>query len=93
LIQVSANPDQGAQVYSRKAQEDAMSATLPTAECSHCKIRLAAPEWSERADGATVHIWHCPVCGREFETRDEADPRALTDAEAIRDQFANLLVA
>ena len=65
-----------------------------SANCTRCGIHLTAPEWSERIGGAeTVHIWHCPWCGNEFETVDDSVTQTVSDEESIRDQFANLLVA
>jgi ribosomal protein L37AE/L43A len=55
---------------------------------------LIFPEWSESVgERQAVHIWHCPVCGREFETTDNAIEQTLSDAELIEEFLPNLLVA
>lgn len=65
-----------------------------SAHCDRCKTPLIVPEWSEPVGvDKTVHIWHCPVCGHEFETFDHATSGSMSDEEVITDFFPNLLVA
>ena len=62
--------------------------------CPQCKIPLIEPEWSERVNGQrAVHIWHCPMCGNEFETIDDNVGKELSDDELVDEFFPNLLVA
>ncbi len=65
-----------------------------SAECERCRIPLIAPAWSEIVDAnETIHIWRCPICGREFETSENKVVRTMSDDEIIEDFFPNLLVA
>ena len=72
----------------------AMAPVRVSAQCERCMTPLIAPEWSEAIDtNQTVHIWHCPACGHEFETFDRAGCGSMSDEEVIADFFPNLLVA
>ena len=55
---------------------------------------LISPVWSEHtAAQETVTIWHCAICGHEFETSEQcAEPR-LSEADLVRTFFPSLLVA
>jgi uncharacterized Zn finger protein (UPF0148 family) len=65
-----------------------------SAQCDRCKIPLIAPEWSEVVSAnETVHIWRCPICGKEFETVDTKTNQTMSDDELIEDFFPTLLVA
>ena len=65
-----------------------------SAECSRCKTHLIAPEWSEYVSKQeTVHIWHCPICGNEFETVDNSIVPTLSDDELVEEFLPVLLVA
>jgi hypothetical protein len=64
------------------------------AACSHCGLPLVSPEWSEPVgENQTVHMWHCVMCGNDFETVDNNPDRELTDQQVVEDLFPNLLVA
>jgi hypothetical protein len=63
-------------------------------KCVRCGGTLTGPEWSENVgDGGCVHIWHCPDCSLEFETRDTAVDKTESDAELADEFLPNLLVA
>ncbi len=65
-----------------------------SAECERCKTPLIAPAWSEIVDAnEAIHIWHCPICGHEFETTENKVVQTMSDDEVIEDFFPNLLVA
>ena len=65
-----------------------------SAECTRCGGILIFPEWSETvAARETVNIWHCPICGNEFETTDKGVEKAPSDAELVQEFLPNLLVA
>ena len=54
---------------------------------------LIVPESSEYvADRPTVHIWHCPICGIDFETID-ASVETMPDDKLVDDLLTSLLVA
>ena len=61
--------------------------------CTQCGTSLILPEWSESANGQTTHIWHCLVCGHEFETKDNIVEKTPTSAELVEEFLPNLLVA
>ena len=64
------------------------------AECPRCRSALLCPEWSECVGPeSVVNIWHCSVCGNEFETTDKGVASTLSHAELVRAFFPNLLVA
>jgi RNase P subunit RPR2 len=63
--------------------------------CTQCGAVLIfpEPEWSENVEGQkTIYIWHCLVCGNEFETKDEAAQEQPSDAELVQEFFPSLLV-
>jgi len=63
-------------------------------KCPRCELSLISPEWSENvSDERTMHIWHCPMCGNEFETVDSATAKTISDDETVGDFFSSLLVA
>jgi len=63
-------------------------------ECQHCGAVLISPEWWESAGPQnTVAIWHCAICGNEFETIEEGADKRASDAELVRAFFPSLLVA
>ena len=65
-----------------------------SAKCVQCGTALIFPEWSESvSDRQTINIWHCPVCGHEFETTDNVVEPTPSDAELIEEFLPNLLVA
>ena len=65
-----------------------------SAKCVQCKTTLLFADWSESVgDGKTVHIWHCPMCGHEFETVDSVAEETLSEAELVEEFLPNLLVA
>jgi predicted RNA-binding Zn-ribbon protein involved in translation (DUF1610 family) len=50
-----------------------MASLRHSAKCSSCGIKLISPKWSESVSAhETIHIWHCPICGNEFETIDDS---------------------
>ena len=62
--------------------------------CPECKIPLLAPVWSECVNShKAVHIWHCPLCGNEFETTDNNVGKILSHDELVDEFFPSLLVA
>ncbi len=70
-----------------------VSLLAPTT-CARCKAFLFIPEWSETVNtNETIQIWHCPICGHEFETVGTNASQAMSDDEVIEDFFPNLLVA
>jgi len=73
-------------------------ATLATprhsTRCGQCGTTLIFPEWSESTeDQETTCIWHCVVCGHEFETTDNVVEQAPSNAELYQEFLPNLLVA
>jgi Rieske Fe-S protein len=61
--------------------------------CTHCGAAVIGPEWSESVDEQkTIHIWHCVVCGNEFETKDEVIEEKPSNAELVERFLPNLLV-
>jgi hypothetical protein len=65
-----------------------------SAKCIQCGTTLIFPEWSESlGDHETIHIWHCPICGHEFETTDDVIEQKPSDAEVIEECLPSLLVA
>jgi hypothetical protein len=84
--------------YSETRRGNHMSTSIASlrvsAQCDRCKLPLIAPEWSEvLSANETIHIWYCPICGNEFETFDTKTDQTMSDDEAIKDFFPNLLVA
>lgn len=72
----------------------AIASLRHSARCAQCGTALIFPEWSENAGGQkTTHIWHCLVCGNEFETRDDGVEQSPSDAELVQEFLPNLLVA
>lgn len=73
-------------------------ATIPspahTTKCIRCGTALVTPEWTESVgDHETTCIWHCAICGHEFETTDNVIEQKPTDAEIVEEFLPNLLVA
>ena len=65
-----------------------------SAECPRCGILVLRPEWSESIGPQhIVNIWHCQICGNEFETAQQGAAQTLSDTELVRAFFPNLLVA
>lgn len=64
------------------------------AECPRCGMVVLYPEWSENVGPQRVaSIWHCQVCGSEFETTAQGAVKTHSNAELMRAYFSNLLVA
>lgn len=64
------------------------------AECPRCGMVVLCPEWSESmGPQQIVNIWHCQICGNEFETAEQGVAKTLSDTELVRAFFPNLLVA
>jgi Zn ribbon nucleic-acid-binding protein len=62
--------------------------------CAQCGATVSAPEWSESAgEQGTIHLWHCIICGHEFETKDFGVEQKPSDAELVQEFLPNLLVA
>lgn len=80
-----------------KTRKTAMTIIGPnqhSTTCACCGATLISPEWSESTAGQkTVRIWHCIVCGHEFETTDDAVEPELPDTELVQEFLPNLLVA
>ena len=68
-------------------------AAIASTRCAQCGTALIFPEWSETANGQTAHIWHCLVCGHEFETMDHDAKETAISPEIAEEFFPNLLVA
>ncbi len=65
-----------------------------SAECPHCKVPVMGTEWSESIDERqTLHLWHCPICGYEFETMEDHVEKLLPDNELMEEFLPNLMVA
>ena len=63
-------------------------------ECRHCGAVLISPVWSVSAGAQeTVTVWHCVICGHEFETTKQRATRETAQAELMRAFFPSLLVA
>ena len=63
-------------------------------ECRHCGAVLISPVWSESVGALeTVTIWHCALCGHEFETTEQRTAQETARAELMRAFFPSLLVA
>ena len=61
--------------------------------CPRCEMPLIVPESSEYVGNRpTVHIWHCPICGIDFETID-AIVETMPDDKLVDDLLTSLLVA
>ena len=55
---------------------------------------MLAPVWSECVNShKAVHVWHCPMCGNEFETTDNNVGKILSHDELVDEFFPSLLVA
>jgi Zn ribbon nucleic-acid-binding protein len=64
------------------------------AKCAQCGAKLVFPEWSERtSELESTNIWHCVVCGCEFETKDNIIEQQPSDTELVQEFLPNLLVA
>lgn len=65
-----------------------------SAECPHCGMAVLCPEWSESMGPQhIVNIWHCQICGNEFETAEQGVTNTPSSTELVRAFFPNLLVA
>ena len=65
-----------------------------SANCVKCGKMLIGPVWSENtADGGCVHVWQCPICSYEFETKDNVVEKTESDSELAEEFLPNLLVA
>jgi len=70
--------------------EEALSLT---AQCPRCKMRVMGDEWSEAVDERqTVHLWHCSMCGNDFETLEDCVEQPLPDASLVQEFLPNLIV-
>ena len=64
-----------------------------SAECPRCKMNVIGDEWSEAVDERqTVHLWHCPMCGYDFETLEDCVEQPLPDASLVQEFLPNLIV-
>lgn len=65
-----------------------------SARCAHCGTALLFPEWSESVgEHESTQIWHCIVCGHEFETTDDVIEQEPSEAELVQEFLPSLLVA
>ena len=72
----------------------ALASLRVSTKCPRCEMPLVMPEWSECISGKeTIHIWHCPVCGKEFHTVDKMAAITMAGDNPIEDCFTCLLVA
>jgi Zn finger protein HypA/HybF involved in hydrogenase expression len=70
------------------------TSSRPAAACPTCSTLLLTPDWSESAGtDKTLHLWHCPMCGSDFQTVDEDTCAHVSDADAMREFWPTLLVA
>ena len=54
---------------------------------------LIGEEWSEAVDERqTVHLWHCAMCGYDFETLEDCVEQPLPDASLVQEFLPNLIV-
>ena len=64
-----------------------------SAQCPRCKMNVIGDEWSEAVDDRqTVHLWHCSMCGYDFETLEDHVEPALTEANLVQEFLPNLIV-
>lgn len=57
-----------------------MATLRHSANCPCCGIKLISPEWSESVSAEnTLNLWHCPICGTDFETTD----RVVSDGKVV----------
>ena len=62
--------------------------------CPCCGIKLISPEWSESVSAEnTLNLWHCPICGTDFETTDRVVEEMPPISEITEEFMPNLLVA
>ena len=65
-----------------------------SAQCDRCKTPLITPERSEIVSAnETIHVWHCPICGNQFETVDTKIDKMTSEDQRIEDFLPTLLVA
>jgi len=56
-------------------------------------MSVIGDDWSEAVDERqTIHLWHCPVCGYEFETLEDHVEPELTEASLVQEFLPNLIV-
>lgn len=71
-----------------------MATLLHSANCPCCGIKLISPEWSESVSAEnTLNLWHCPICGTDFETTDRVVEEMPPISEITEEFMPNLLVA
>jgi endogenous inhibitor of DNA gyrase (YacG/DUF329 family) len=62
----------------------ALASLRISAKCPQCELPLLTPERSECvSDRRTVHFWHCPICGQDFETADRARTKPAPDDQHV----------
>ena len=67
--------------------------TFPPATCHSCRNSSCRLEWHEYDDNnRPIVVWHCPDCGREFETVEDGDARQISTHELVRTFLPNLVV-
>ena len=72
----------------------ALASLRVSTKCPRCEMPFVMPEWSECiGDKETIHSWHCPVCGKEFKTVDNAVAITMSGNDPVEDCFTCLLVA
>ena len=63
------------------------------AQCPRCRMTVIGDEWSEAVDNRqTIHLWHCPICGNDFETLEDHVEPELAEASLIQEFLPNLIV-
>jgi transcription elongation factor Elf1 len=71
-----------------------MATLRHSANCPCCGIKLISPEWSESVSAEnTLNLWHCPICGTDFETTDRVVEEMPPISEITEEFMPNLLVA
>jgi len=71
-----------------------MASLRHSAKCPCCGIKLNSPEWSETVSAEkTINLWHCLICGNDFETTDSIVEETSPISELEEEFFPNLLVA
>ena len=71
-----------------------MATLRHSANCPCCGIKLISPEWSESVGAEnTLNLWHCPICGTDFETTDRVVEVMPPISEITEEFMPNLLVA
>ena len=61
----------------------ALASLRVSAKCPQCELPLLMPECSECTNQRTVHFWHCPICGQNFQTVDRTRTKPAPDEQRV----------